>query len=72
MSLIGPDLNLIEHLWRDLNMTLHQHSPFSLVELERFCKEEQEKLPRNRWPSLEHHTERRAAVIAAKGASTKY
>ncbi|KAK1803211.1 hypothetical protein P4O66_021730, partial [Electrophorus voltai] len=42
----SPDLNLIEHLWRDLKMGVPRHSPPNLMELERFCKEEWEKLPK--------------------------
>ncbi|KAK1801575.1 hypothetical protein P4O66_004535 [Electrophorus voltai] len=44
----SPDLNPIEHLWRDLKMAVPRHSPSNLMELERFCKEEWEKLPKNR------------------------
>ena len=43
----SPDLNPIEHLWRDLKMAVHQRSPSNLMELERSCKEEWEKLPKN-------------------------
>ena len=57
----SPDLNPIEHLWRDL------------TELERICKEEWEKLPKYRCAKLVASYQRRLeAVIAAKGASTKY
>ncbi|MPV02323.1 IS630 family transposase [Escherichia coli] len=69
----SPDLNPIEHLWRDLKMAVHRRSPSNLMELERFCKEEWEKLPRNRCATLvESYPRRLEAVIAAKGASTKY
>ena len=34
----SPDLNLIEHLWRDLKIAVQ------LTELERICREEWEKL----------------------------
>ena len=44
----SPDLNPIEHLWRDLKMAVHQRSPSNLMKLERSCKEEWEKLPKNR------------------------
>jgi len=30
----SPDLNPIEHHWRDLNMSVHQRSPSNLTELE--------------------------------------
>uniref|UniRef100_A0AAQ4QBR4 Tc1-like transposase DDE domain-containing protein n=1 Tax=Gasterosteus aculeatus aculeatus TaxID=481459 RepID=A0AAQ4QBR4_GASAC len=48
----SPDLSPIEHLWRDLKMAVHRRSPSNLMELERFCKEEWEKLPRNRCATL--------------------
>ncbi|KAI3371324.1 hypothetical protein L3Q82_023941 [Scortum barcoo] len=44
----SPDLNLIEHLWRDLKMAVHRRFPSNLVELERCCKEEWVKLPKDR------------------------
>ena len=34
MSLSGPDLNPIEHLWRDLKIAVHRCSPSNLIELE--------------------------------------
>ncbi len=36
----SPDLNPIEHLWRDLKMAVHGQSPSNLTEIERICKEE--------------------------------
>ena len=33
----SPDLNPIEHLWRDLKMTVHRCFPSNLMELERHC-----------------------------------
>jgi len=69
----SPDLNPIEDLWRDLKMAVHRRSPSNLMELERFCKEEWEKLPKNRCAKLvASYSKRLEAVIAAKGASTKY
>ena len=44
----SPDLNLIKHLCRDLKMAVHRRSPSSLMELERCCKEERTKLPKDR------------------------
>ena len=56
----SPDLNPIEHLWRDL------------TELERIYREEWEKLPKYRCAKLVASYPRRPnAVIAAKDASTK-
>ncbi len=34
----SPDLNPIEHLWRDLKMAVHQRLPSNLTELERICR----------------------------------
>jgi transposase len=42
----SPDLNLIEHLWRDLKIAMQRSSPSNLTELERICREELEKLPK--------------------------
>ncbi|CDQ99147.1 unnamed protein product [Oncorhynchus mykiss] len=67
------DLNLIEHLWRDLKIAVQQRSPSNLTELERICREEWEKLPKYRCAKLVASYPRRLkALIAAKGASTKY
>jgi hypothetical protein len=67
------DLNPIEHLWRDLNIAVQRCSPSKLTELERICREEWEKLPKYRCAKLVALYPRRLkAVIAAKGASTKY
>ena len=69
----SPDLNPIEHLWRDLKMAVHRRSPSNLMELERSCKEEWEKLPKNRCAKLvASYSKRLEAVIGAKGASTKH
>ena len=35
----SPDLNPIEHLWRDLKMAVHRRSPSNLTELARICQE---------------------------------
>lgn len=35
----SPDLDPIEHLWRDPKMAVHRRCPSNLVELERFCQE---------------------------------
>uniref|UniRef100_A0A8C4TK49 Tc1-like transposase DDE domain-containing protein n=1 Tax=Erpetoichthys calabaricus TaxID=27687 RepID=A0A8C4TK49_ERPCA len=69
----SPDLNPIEHLWRDLKMAVHQHFPSNLMELERCCKEEWAKLAKDRCAKLvASYSTRLKAGIAAKGASTKY
>uniref|UniRef100_A0A8C4SYG6 Tc1-like transposase DDE domain-containing protein n=1 Tax=Erpetoichthys calabaricus TaxID=27687 RepID=A0A8C4SYG6_ERPCA len=69
----SPDLNPIEHLWRDLKLAVHRRFPSNLMELERCCKEEWAKLAKDRCAKLvASYSKRLEAVIAAKGASTKY
>ncbi|KAG2466795.1 TCB1 transposase, partial [Polypterus senegalus] len=69
----SPDLNPIEHLWRDLKMAVHRRFPPNLMELERCCKEEWAKLAKDRCAKLvASYSKRLEAVIAAKGASAKY
>ena len=69
----SPDLNPIEHLWRDLKMAVHQRSPSNLTELERVCKEEWQRIPKSRCEKLVASFPRRLmAVLAQKGASTQY
>jgi hypothetical protein len=66
-------LDQIECLWRDLIIAMQQRSPFNLTELEMICREEWEKLPKYRRAKLvASYPIRLKAVIAAKGASTKY
>jgi hypothetical protein len=48
----SPDLNPIEHFWRDLKIAVQRHSPSNLKELEKICREEWEKLPKLGVPSL--------------------
>ena len=47
-----PDLNLIEHLWRDLKIAVMQPSPSNLTVLERICRDYWEKLPKYRCAKL--------------------
>ncbi|KAG2461527.1 TCB1 transposase, partial [Polypterus senegalus] len=69
----SPDLNPIEHLWRDLKMAVHRRFRSNLMKLERCCKEEWAKLAKDRCARLvASYSKRLEAVIAAKGASTKY
>ena len=66
-------MNLNKHLWRDLKIAVQQRSPSNLTELERTSREEWEKLLKYRCARLVASYPRRLeAVIAAKGASTKY
>ncbi len=69
----SPDLNSIEHLWRDLKMAVHQRLPSNLTELERICKEEWQRIPKSRCEKLvASFPKRLMAVLNQKGASTKY
>ena len=69
----SPDLNLIEHIWRDLKIAVQQRSPSNLRELQRIYREEWNKLPKYRCAKLVASYPRRLeAVIATKCASTKY
>ena len=69
----SPDLNPIEHLWRDLKMAVHRRFLSNLMELERCCKEEWAKLPKDKCAKfVASYSKRLEAVIAAKSASTKY
>ena len=69
----SPDLNPIENLWFDLKTAVHKHKPSNMEELEKFCHEEWAKIPVARCGKLiETYQKRLAAVIAAKGGSTKY
>ncbi|KAG2467805.1 TCB1 transposase, partial [Polypterus senegalus] len=69
----SPDLNPIQHPWRDLKMAVHRCFPSNLMELERCCKDKWVKLAKNRCAKLvASYSKRLEAVITAKGASTKY
>ncbi len=69
----SPDLNPIEHLWRDLKMAVHQRLPSNLTELERICKEEWQRIPKSRCEKLvASFPKRLMAVLNQKGASIKY
>ncbi|CAB1422919.1 unnamed protein product [Pleuronectes platessa] len=68
----SPDLNPIENLWQDLKIAVHRRSPSNLTELHLFCQEEWTNLSISRCAKLvETYPKRLAAVIAAKGGSTK-
>ena len=67
------DLNQIIHLWSDLKIAVKRSSPSNLTELERICREEWEKHPKYRCAMLvASYPRTHEAVVAAKGASTKY
>ena len=68
----SPDLNPIEHLWRDLKIAVQQHSPSNLTEIERTCREDWEKLPKYSCAKLAaSYPQRLKAVIAAKRCFNK-
>ena len=50
----SPDINPIEHLWRDLKIAVQRRSPSNLTEFERICREEWEKLYKYRCAKLKH------------------
>jgi hypothetical protein len=52
---------------------VQRRSPYNLTELVRICKEEWEKLPKYRCAKhVASYPRKLEAVIAVKGASTKY
>jgi hypothetical protein len=60
----SPDLNPIEHPWRDLKIAVLRCSPSNLTELERVYKEEWKKLSKYRCAKLvSSHPRRLEAVI---------
>ncbi len=64
----SPDLNPIEHLWRDLKMAVHQRLPSNLTELERICKEEWQRIPKSMCEKLvASFPKRLIAVLKQKG-----
>jgi transposase len=64
----SPDLNPVEHFWRDLKIAVQRHFPSNLTELERICREEWETFPKYRCAELVVSYPRLEAVITAKGA----
>ena len=70
----SPDLNLIEHLWRDLKIAVHRRSPSNLAEREQFSREEWANISPSHCAKLDviYPKDSFVAAIAEKGASTKY
>ena len=67
------DLNLIENLWHDFKIAVHQRSPLNFTELEQFCTEEWVNIAQLRCAKLiETDVYKITAVISVEGASTKY
>lgn len=70
---MSPDLNPIEHLWKQLKHAVWRRHPSNLRQLEQFAHEEWVKIPVDRCRSLiESYRNRLIAVIASKGCATKY
>uniref|UniRef100_A0A673M7T5 Neuron navigator 2-like n=1 Tax=Sinocyclocheilus rhinocerous TaxID=307959 RepID=A0A673M7T5_9TELE len=64
----SPDLNSIEHLWRDLKMAVHQRLPSNLTELEWICKREWQRIPKSMCEKLvASFPKRLMAVLDQKG-----
>jgi hypothetical protein len=60
-------------MWYDLKIALHKRNPSNFKELEQFCLDKWPKIPVARCAKLiETYLKILAAVIAAKGGSTKY
>ena len=69
----SPDQNPIDNLWQDFKIAVHRHFPSNQTKLELFCKKEWANISVSICALLvETYPKRLAAVIAAKGGSTKY
>uniref|UniRef100_A0A8C7RAQ8 Tc1-like transposase DDE domain-containing protein n=1 Tax=Oncorhynchus mykiss TaxID=8022 RepID=A0A8C7RAQ8_ONCMY len=69
----SPDLNPIEHLWRELKVRIAQQQPRNLKDLEKVCMEEWAKIPAAVCANLvKNYRKRMISVIANKGFCTKY
>ena len=70
---MSPDLNPIEHLWKELKLAVGRRHPSNLRELEQFAQEEWAELPVEKWRNLiQSYRKHLTAVIASKGCATKY
>ncbi|KAG2465172.1 TCB1 transposase, partial [Polypterus senegalus] len=70
---MSPDLNPIEHLWKELKHAVWKRHPSNLRQLEQFAHEEWAKIPAEKCRSLvDSYRNRLIAVIATKGCATKY
>lgn len=69
----SPDLNPIEHLWKQFKIQVHARNPLNLNELKTICQEEWSKISTDFCKHLiTTYPKRLAAVIANKGHATKY
>lgn len=70
---MSPDLNPIEHLWKELKRAVWKRRPSNRKQLEQFAHEEWAKIPAERCRSLiDSYRNHLIAVIASKGCATKY
>ena len=70
---MSPDLNPIEHLWKELKHAIWRRHPSNLRQLEQFAHEEWAKIPVDSCRTLiDKYRNRLIAVIASKGCATKY
>ncbi len=60
---MSPDLNPIEHLWRDLKTAVGRRHPSNLNDLEQFAKEEWSKIPVERCKKLIHGYRKRLISV---------
>uniref|UniRef100_A0A8C7PMU4 Transposase Tc1-like domain-containing protein n=1 Tax=Oncorhynchus mykiss TaxID=8022 RepID=A0A8C7PMU4_ONCMY len=69
----SPDLNPIEHLWKELKVRIAQRQPRNLKDLEKVCIEEWAKIPAAVCANLvKNYRKRMISVIANKSFCTKY
>jgi len=71
----SPDLNLIEHLWDQLDKRVRQRQPppQTLDQLRQMLQQEWRTIPRNNVRNLiESMLKRCRAVLAARGGHTRY
>ena len=69
----SPDLNPIEHLWRELKVHVAQQQPQNITALEEICMEEWAKIPATVCANLgKTYRKHLTSVIANKGYVTKY
>ncbi|XP_061627770.1 uncharacterized protein mxd4 isoform X1 [Phyllopteryx taeniolatus] len=68
----SPDLNPIEHLWKDLIMAAHQRSPSDLTKLERICEEEWQRIPKSRRAKLRLYLEQLKKLVPLGPDSTRH
>uniref|UniRef100_A0A8C5MLE8 Transposase n=1 Tax=Leptobrachium leishanense TaxID=445787 RepID=A0A8C5MLE8_9ANUR len=70
---MSPDLNPIEHMWRDLKIAVGKRRPSNKRDLEQFAKEEWSKTPGERCKKLiDGYRKWLISVIFSKGCATKY